>query len=111
MFPVDLLTGDRIFSDVSHIPDMEMGGTLSLALDQVNLSLSGRRVKNYVQPGAEKWDYYAVDGKIIGTLTPEKGSKLDLFVGVKNMFNRKYETIAGYPMPPQEFYGGVTAQF
>jgi len=111
MFPVDLLTGDRIFSDVSHIPDMELGGTLSLALDQINLSLSGRRVKNYVQPGAEKWDYYAVDGKIIATLTPEKGSRLDLFVGVKNMFNRKYETIAGYPMPPQEFYGGVTAQF
>lgn len=111
MFPVDLLTGDRIFSDVSHIPDMEMGGTLRLALDQINMSLSGRRVKNYVQPGAEKWDYYAVDGKIIATLTPEKGSKLDLFVGVKNMFNRKYETIAGYPMPPQEFYSGVTAQF
>lgn len=111
MFPVDLLTGERIFSDVSHIPDMEMGGTLSLALDQINMSLSGRRVKNYVQPGAEKWDYYAVDGKIIATLTPEKGSKLDLFVGMKNIFNRKYETIAGYPMPPQELYGGVTAQF
>jgi outer membrane cobalamin receptor len=111
MFPVDELTGDRIFSDISHIPDMEMGGTLRLALEPINMSLSGRRVKNYVQPGAEKWDYYAVDGKIIATLTPEKGSKLDLFVGMKNMFNRKYETIAGYPMPPQELYGGVTAQF
>jgi vitamin B12 transporter len=111
MFPVDELTGDRIFSDISHIPDMELGGSLSLALDQINLSLSGRRVKNYVQPGAEKWDYYAVDGKIIATLTPEKGSKMDLFVGMKNMFNRKYETIAGYPMPPQDLYCGITAQF
>jgi vitamin B12 transporter len=111
MFPVDELTGDRIFSDISHIPDMELGGSLSLALDQINLSLSGRRVKNYVQPGAEKWDYYAVDGKIIATLTPEKGSNMDLFVGMKNMFNRKYETIAGYPMPPQELYCGITAQF
>jgi outer membrane cobalamin receptor len=112
MFPVDELTGDRIFSDVSHIPDMELGGMLSLALgSQASISVNGRRVKNYVQPGAEKWDYYAVDGKIIGTLSPEKGSKLDVFIGMKNMFNRKYETIAGYPMPPQELYGGITAQF
>ncbi len=112
MFPVDLLTGDRIFSDISHIPDMELGGSLSLALDnQTTLSLNGRRVKNYVRPGAEKWDYYTVDGKMIETIAFEKGFKLDVFIGMKNMFNRKYETIAGYPMPPQELYGGLTAQF
>jgi vitamin B12 transporter len=112
MFPVDELTGERIFSDVSHIPDMEWGGSLSLALDsQTNLSLTGRRVKNYVHPGAEKWDYYAVDGKIVAALAAEKRTKLDVFIGMKNMFNRKYETIAGYPMPPQELYGGMTAQF
>jgi outer membrane cobalamin receptor len=36
---------------------------------------------------------------------------MDLFVGMKNMLNRKYETIAGYPMPPQDLYCGITAQF
>ncbi|MGC1454195.1 MAG: TonB-dependent receptor [Nitrospirota bacterium] len=112
MFPVDLLTGERIFSDVSHIPDMELGAYLSVALDnQTTLSLNGRRVKNYVQPGAEKWEYYTVDGKITGTVAAEKSFKMDVFIGMKNMFNRKYETIAGYPMPPQELYGGITAQF
>ncbi len=112
MFPVDLLTGERIFSDVSHIPDMELGAYLSVALDnQTTLSLNGRRVKNYVQPGAEKWEYYTVDGKITGAVAAEKSFKMDVFIGMKNMFNRKYETIAGYPMPPQELYGGTTAQF
>lgn len=112
MFPVDASTGDRIFSDVSHIPRMEFGGSFSVALDdQTTLSLNGRRVKNYVQPETEKWDYYTVDGKIIETIVADKKSRLDVFVGAKNMFNRKYETIAGYPMPPQQFYGGLTAQF
>lgn len=112
MFPVDESTGDRINSDISHIPEMELGGSASLALDdQTTLSLSGRKVKNYVATGAEKWEYYTADGKIIETIPIAKGSKIDVFIGAKNMFNRKYETIAGYPMPLQELYGGVTAQF
>jgi outer membrane cobalamin receptor len=30
---------------------------------------------------------------------------------MKNLFNRKYETVKNYPMPPAELYGGITARF
>jgi outer membrane cobalamin receptor len=115
MFPVDEETGNRLFSANSHIPDMQIGTTILAALDQKTvISLDGRWVKNYVdftQAGAEKWEYYTVDGKITEVLSVQKGLKTEIFIGMKNMFNRKYEVVQGYPMPPQELYGGLTAQF
>jgi outer membrane cobalamin receptor len=37
--------------------------------------------------------------------------KCDVFFGVKNMFNRQYQVLAGYPAAPEELYGGVSVQF
>jgi outer membrane cobalamin receptor len=112
LFPVNEDTGERIFSDVSRIPDMQIGSTLTAALDEKTvISLQYRRVKNYVRPGDEKWDYYTVDGKITDTVVARKDLKADIFIGMKNLFNRKYETVKNYPMPPAELYGGITAQF
>jgi outer membrane receptor protein involved in Fe transport len=112
LFPVNEVTGERIFSDVSRIPDMQIGSTLMGALDEKTvISLAYRRVKNYVRPGDEKWDYYTVDGKITDTVVSRKDLKTDIFIGMKNLFNRKYETVKNYPMPPAELYGGITARF
>ncbi|HEX9020323.1 MAG TPA: TonB-dependent receptor, partial [Nitrospirota bacterium] len=112
LFPVNDATGERLFSSDTNIPAMKFGGTLLAALDSnTSLSLSGQRVKNYVRPGQEKWDYYTVDGKITDRIIDQKSFKADVFLGMKNMFNRKYEVVKGYPMPPQQLYGGVTAQF
>ncbi len=111
-FPVDETTNDRIFSDASHIPAQRLGGTLWLALDsKTSLSLSGQSVRNYVEPGTPKWDYYALDGKITDSVVSQKNIKIQVYIGLKNIFNRQYETVQGYPMPPQEFYGGITASF
>jgi outer membrane cobalamin receptor len=111
-FPVDQSTGDRIFSDVSHIPAQQLGGTLWVSLDsKTSLSLNGRSVRNYVEPGSPKWDYYTLDGKITDTVISQKNMKIQVFIGLRNIFNRQYETVQGYPMPPQEFYGGITASF
>jgi outer membrane cobalamin receptor len=111
-FPVDETTNDRIFSDASHIPAQRLGGTLWLSLDsKTSLSLSGQSVRNYVEPGTPKWDYYTLDGKITDTVVSQKNLKIQVFIGLKNIFNRQYETVQGYPMPPQEFYGGMTASF
>lgn len=112
MFPVDESTGERLFSDVSHIPAQQLGGTLQMALDsETVLSLDGRSVRNYVHPGDPKWDYYTLDGKITDTMVARKDLKTEVFIGMKNIFNRRYETVKGYPMPPQEFYGGITASY
>ncbi len=119
-FPVDENTHERLFSDSSHIPASQLGGTLSAALDQQTvLSLNGRWVKNYVRPGDPKWEYYTVDGKITDTVVSRKDLKAQVFIGVKNIFDRKYETVIvqgyppekGYPMPPREFYGGMSVTF
>lgn len=112
LFPVDDSTGERLFSDVTNIPAMKFGGSLLATLDNnTSLSLSGERVKNYVRPGEEKWDYYSVDGKITDTIIDKKEFKTSVFLGMKNIFNRKYEVVKGYPMPPQQLYGGATMQF
>jgi outer membrane cobalamin receptor len=112
MFPIDESTGERLFSDVSHIPAQQLGGTLRMALDaQTVLSLDGRSVRNYVHPGDPKWNYETLDGKITDTISVRKDSKTEVFIGMKNIFNRRYETVKGYPMPPQELYGGITASF
>jgi outer membrane receptor protein involved in Fe transport len=112
IFPVKLDTGERLFSAATNIPAMKFGGTLNLALDaRTALSLDGQRVKNYVGPGEEKWDYYTVDGRVTDAIVSRKDLKMDVFVGMKNMFNRKYEVVKDYPMPPTQLYGGVTAQF
>ena len=116
MFPVNLITGERLFSDVSHIPAEQFGGTLFVALDQqTTLSLDGKSVRNYVEPGQPNMEqfkqYYTLDGKITDTVVSRKDFKAQVFIGMKNIFDRKYETVLGYPMPPQTFYGGMTASF
>jgi outer membrane cobalamin receptor len=35
----------------------------------------------------------------------------EFFVSINNIFNRNYEVVPGYPMPPREFFTGITAQF
>jgi len=107
--PVNEQTGEKIYYSIPHV---QIGGSLYLALaKETSLSLDGRRVTNYVKPDEEKWDYYTVDGKITETFYSGEGKKGDIFIGMKNMFNRKYEAVKGYPMPTAEVYGGVALQF
>ena len=112
MFPVDETTGERLFSADTHIPDMELGGSLKLAFNEkTSLAFDGRWVKNYVRPDEDQWEYYVVNGKISRTVQYGKALSMNYFIGMKNMFNRTYETVKGYPMPPAELYAGLSAQF
>jgi outer membrane cobalamin receptor len=52
-----------------------------------------------------------VDAKILQPVTLGEKMMCDVFFGVKNLFNRQYQVIAGYPMPPEELYGGVSVRF
>ncbi|HTG01535.1 MAG TPA: TonB-dependent receptor, partial [Nitrospirota bacterium] len=112
LFPVDETTGQRITSSASPIADAQAGTSFMAALDkQTVLALDGHWVRNYVAAGDPRWQYYVVNGKITDTVASGKDLKMDVFLGMNNLFNRKYEVSKGYPMPPQELYGGVTLTF
>ncbi len=102
--PVDEMTGAKIYT----IPQSVLKGVLTFYPDKnVYVTLQGRAVHNYVAPGASRWWYEVLDAKIA-----EKIWKTgEVFVSMNNVFDRKYEVVQGYPMPPQEFFGGITVTF
>jgi outer membrane cobalamin receptor len=115
MDPVDETTGKRIYNT---IPSDQLKSSLYLALpSKTNISVEGRRVKNYVQPGdisyatAPSSQYEVVDARLSQVLNFGSQIKGELYVGEKNIFNKDYQVSAGYPMPPREFYGGVSILF
>jgi len=104
--PVDELTGEKIYYT---IPKTQLKGILSIALDSAtHLSLERRQVVNYVKPGENDWRYTVMDAKISQTFTSKRG---ELFFGMKNIFDRRYEIARGYLMPPKEIYGGASILF
>jgi len=107
--PINEVTGERIYYT---IPNIQIGGNVQLVVGKdTTISFDGKKVKNYVKTDEEKWSYFTVDGKISEKLGSDKGFSSEIFVGMKNMFNRKYEVVKGYPMSPQEFYGGIALLF
>lgn len=104
--PVDGTTGERIYA---HIPRTQIKGSLLIAVDaETYLRFEGRAVENYVRPGESEWRYSVYDGKIGQKLSRGGG---DIYFGMRNIFDRRYETLRGYPMPPKEIYGGLTFFF
>jgi outer membrane cobalamin receptor len=107
---VDENTGVYVY----NIPADQLKSYVNLALPtRTNIYIEGRYVRNYSQPVLPNptHHYTVVDTKILQPI--KLGAKLtcDVFFGVKNMFNRQYQVIAGYPAPPEELYGGVSVQF
>jgi outer membrane cobalamin receptor len=109
MNPVNELTGEKIYYT---IPESQLKSSANLALSsKTNIYVEGRYVKNYVKPTDPEWDYIVIDGKITQTVYQRESSRGSIVIGMNNIFDRKYETVKGYPMPPAEVYGGVSIQF
>jgi outer membrane cobalamin receptor len=110
MKPVDENTGLYVY----NVPAEQLKSYINLTLPtRTNIYVEGRYVRNYIQPVLPNPSrhYTVVDAKILQPVKLGEKMKCDVFFGVKNMFNRKYEVLAGYPMPPEELYGGVSVQF
>lgn len=109
MNPVDELTGDKIYYT---IPRDQMKTSLNGELGKrTNIFLEHRAVKNYVPSGDPEWKYSVTDGKIAYAALSTSRTKADVFFGMNNIFDREYQTVRRYPMPPREIYGGVSVQF
>jgi outer membrane receptor protein involved in Fe transport len=113
MNTVDQTNGDHIIG----APAEQFKTYFNITVPKVktNLYLEGRYVRNYwiqtVGISNPSRHYSVFDAKIQQPVTLASYAKTDFFVGVKNMFDRKYEVSGGYPMPPTEFYGGLTIMF
>jgi outer membrane cobalamin receptor len=110
MNPKDEATGLYVY----NVPAKQLKSYLNLALPtNTNIYVEGRYVRNYVQPTLPNptSHYTVVDAKILQPVVLGQKMTCDVFFGVKNMFNRQYQVLAGYPMPPEELYGGVSVRF
>ena len=99
---------------VYNVPAEQLKSYLNLTLPtKTNVYLEGRYLKNYSQPVLPNptQHYTVVDAKILQPVKLGEKMKCDVFFGVKNMFNRQYQVLAGYPAAPEELYGGVSVRF
>jgi len=109
MDPVDETTGEKIYY---VIPQRQIKSYVNLSLFSImNLYIESRIVRNYVKPGEPSWQYEVVDAKVTMPVSLGQHMKAEVFIGEKNIFNRKYSTVKGYPMPPAEVSGGIALQF
>jgi outer membrane cobalamin receptor len=107
MNPVDELTGQKIYYT---IPKEQMKGILTVFPEKnVYLTFEGRAVENYVKPGEPAWRYSVYDAKIAEKIG--RGAGGEVYFAVTNIFDRKYDVVQGYPMPPKEIRGGVSFSF
>lgn len=113
MNTVNQTNGDSIIG----APAEQLKSYLNITVPKVktNIYLEGRYVRNYwinsLGASNPTRRYGVMDAKIMQPVSLATYAKTDFFVGVKNMFNRQYAVSGGYPMPPTEFYGGLTIKF
>jgi outer membrane cobalamin receptor len=110
MKAVDETTGLYVY----NIPAEQLKSYVNLTLPtKTNIYVEGRYVRNYSQPALPNpsHHYTVVDAKILQPVKLGKKMECDVFFGVKNLFNRQYQVLAGYPAAPEEVYGGVSVRF
>ncbi len=108
LHPKDKRTGDYITEKPKHI--------FNAALTYEGLwglrgRIKGRYIKNYLTDGNGNRSYFVTDIRISKGLKLTKGLEGEVFIAGNNIFDRKYESLRGYPMPRREFSGGVALKF
>ena len=103
---VDEMTGAKLYT----IPYSEAKGILTFFPDKdVYLTLQGRAVGtyNYSSPDNPKYRYEVMDAKIAQKMWKYG----EFFITAKNVFDRQYQVVQGYPAPPREYFIGIMAKF
>jgi outer membrane cobalamin receptor len=105
--PEDTITGQKI----TGLPKHQFGSSVTASTTfGLRFTLDGRYVNNYTKQG-EPSVYFVMDGKITQEIILSSKVKGEAFFGIKNIFNKEYEVVKGYPMPPRELYGGFSIAF
>lgn len=107
---LDVTTGDKIYSTL--YPKNQVKGHLDIILDtDVHLFTEARVVEHYAPAGASAWRYTVVDAKLAQKFGRRADAQGEIYFAMTNIFDRKYEAVKGYPMPPKEIRGGITIPF
>lgn len=107
MDPEDRMTGKKIRFGTRH----QIKGTVSLhPAKGTTLSAEWMYISHYVvQPGDPRC-YFLLNGKLSQKI-PFSGGTAEIFITGKNILDRDFQTIVGYPMPPVQLFGGMSISF
>ena len=107
MDPQDITADKKIRFSTRH----QIKGSASVyPVKDTAISIEWSYVTNYVVQKGDPDCYFLLDGKLSRKVKLSKGTA-EIFITGKNIFNRDYQTVAGYPMPPVQFSGGIRFSF
>jgi outer membrane cobalamin receptor len=109
LHPQDRDTDEYIVGKLRH----EVNGYIEVgpAWDAI-LRLDGSYYNYYEDPMRTSNDSFAVfDATLTKTLLVGATTELELTLAVKNLLDKDYEDTPGFPMPPRQWFAGVTANF
>jgi vitamin B12 transporter len=109
LYPKDESTGEPIPNKPKHMVNLGVEYLTSFGL---KTNVKGRYVQYYVgQMSTLNQDYFVLDARVAyGFKFPQKVSG-EVFLSLTNAFDREYQTIEGYPMPPRSLNGGLSLDF
>ena len=77
---------------------------------ETSVRLDGRYLRYYPAANRTHKDYFVADLAVTLAITLTN-VVVDATVAVKNLLDRDYQANPGYPMPPREWFAGLTAHF
>lgn len=80
-------------------------------VEDTRLRLDGRYLSYYPEANRDDESHVVFDASASRPFMVGNSLELELKVSVKNLFDEKYQESVGYPMPPRQFFAGVTAYF
>ncbi len=92
-------------------PRHETHGFVALKpFKETTLRFDGRYLRYYAEAPRKDKDYFVADLALAHAIMFDEVA-IDATVSVKNLFDKDYEANPGYPMPPREWFAGLTAYF
>lgn len=105
--PEDRTTGQKIRFSTRH----QIKGTASLyPAKDTTVAIEWSYVTNYAVRAGDPRCYFLLDGKLSQKVKLSKGSA-EIFIIGKNILDRDFQTLTGYPMPPVQLFGGISFSF
>jgi outer membrane receptor protein involved in Fe transport len=109
LYPRDEETGEAIAFKPKHMFNIGVEYAASCGF---KAALKGRYVQYYLNSTSKmNRDYFILDARVGYEFKIYQKVKGEAFLSLNNALNREYQTVEGYPMPPQSLNGGVSFAF